>query len=220
MNDVGVIFDLDGTILDSMPIWDNAGELFLNSMGIQAEPGLGKTMFCMSMVEGAEFLKARYGLNMEVNSIMDGINHIIEDFYFYQVQLKVDADQFLKGLKEAGIKMVVATSSDMQVTERALERLSVLQYFDCIFTCTEIGEGKSQPDIYQAAAKYLGTLPEHTWVFEDALYAIQTAKNAGFHTVGVYDKSSEVHTEEIQSISDLYFTKLENVNTFLEKAGL
>ena len=78
------IFDLDGTILDSMPIWDNAAEKFLNSMGIEAEFGLGKIMFSMSMTKGAEFLKDRYHLDMNVDAIMAGVNHTIEDFYFYQ----------------------------------------------------------------------------------------------------------------------------------------
>lgn len=83
----GAIFDLDGTILDSMPIWDNAAEMFLSRMGIEAEAGLGKIMFSMSMTEGAEFLKDRYGLGMDADAILMGINYTIEDFYYYQVQL-------------------------------------------------------------------------------------------------------------------------------------
>lgn len=216
----GVIFDIDGTILDSMSIWDKAAEMFLNSMGIEAENGLGKTMFSMTMTNGAEFLKDRYLLNMDVDAIIAGINKTIEDFYYYQVQLKEGVEQFLKDMKQTGIKMVAATSSDRQVVEKTLKRLNVMSYFERIFTCTEIGVGKVKPDIYFAAAEYMGTPLKDTWVFEDALYAIQTAKNAGFRTVGVFDNSSIVNLEEIKRISDIYLKKIDNFNIFLKKASL
>lgn len=216
----GAIFDLDGTILDSMPVWDNAAEMFLNSVGIEAEPGLSKIMFSMSMTEGAEFLKNRYSLDMDTDAILKGINHTVEDFYYYQVHLKEGVEQFLKDMKQAGIKMVAATSSDRQVVERALKRLNVMNYFDRIFTCTEIGAGKVKSDIYLAAAEYMGTLLKDTWVFEDVLHAIRTAKNAGFRTVGVYDASSMESLEEIKVISDIYLEKLDNFYIFLERSSL
>lgn len=213
----GAIFDLDGTILDSMSVWDNAAEMFLNSMGIEAETGLGKIMFSMSMPEGAEFLKDRYGLDMDKEEIITGINHTIEDFYYYQVRLKDGAEQFLKDMKQAGIRMTAATSSDRHVVEEALKRLNVINYFDRIFTCTEVGAGKVKPDIYLAAAGYMGTLPKDTWVFEDALYAIRTAKNAGFRTVGVYDSSGIENIEEIKETCDIFLNKLNDFHGLIEK---
>ncbi|HEY8344283.1 MAG TPA: HAD family phosphatase, partial [Bacillota bacterium] len=137
----GAIFDLDGTILDSIPIWEQAAEVFLHSMGIEAEKGLGKTMFTMSMQQGAAFLKERYLSEWEVEAIIAGINRTIEDFYFQQVPLKEGAGGFLKAMKEAGIKMVAATSSDRRVVEGALKRLKIMDCFARIFTCTEIGAG-------------------------------------------------------------------------------
>jgi HAD superfamily hydrolase (TIGR01509 family) len=215
----GVIFDLDGTILDSMSIWDSAAELYLDSLGITAEAGLGKIMFSMNMAEGALFLKDRYHLDIAVDEIIAGINRTIENFYYYQVQLKEGVEQFLKGMKQAGVKMVIATASDRHIVEKALERLNIMNYFDRIFTCTEIGAGKIKPDIYLAAAEYMGTLPKDTWVFEDALYAIQAAKNAGFKTVGVYDPYSADEMDEIKMVSDIYLNKLDNIHIFLEKAS-
>lgn len=213
----GVIFDIDGVILDSMPIWDKAGEMYLSNMGVQPEEGLAETLFCMSMAEGAKFLKERYCLDMDEDEIIKGINETIEDFYAHQVQLKEGVELFLKGLQQQGIKVVAATSCDRQVFERALKRLNVIDYFGRIFTSTEVGAGKVKPDIYLAAAEYMGTLPKDTWVFEDALYAIKTAKSAGFRTVGVYDDSSKDSWDEIKTVSDIYFEKLDNIHSFLEK---
>ena len=92
----GAIFDIDGTILDSMFVWDKAGEMFLQSLGIKAEPDLSKTMFNMSMLQGAEFLKERYSLKLNVIEIVNGINQTIKDFYYYNVQLKNGVEPLLK----------------------------------------------------------------------------------------------------------------------------
>lgn len=216
----GAIFDLDGTILDSMLIWDQAAEIFLNSMGIEAEKGLGRTMFSMSMQEGAAFLKEKYLPDLEVEAIMAGINRTVEDFYLYQAPLKDGVEQFLKDMKQTGIKMVAATSSDRHVVEGALRRLKVMDFFARIFTSTEIGAGKARPDIYLAAAEYMGTRPKDTWVFEDALYALETAKKAGFRTVGVFDAYSTKDQEKIKGISDIYLEKLADFGAFLKQVSL
>ncbi len=213
----GAIIDLDGTILDSMSIWDKAGEMFLYNLGIEAEPGLSKIMFCMSMIEGAEFLRNRYRLDMDVEAIVTGINHTIEDFYFNHVQLKEGVEPFLKSMRQAGIKMVAATSCDRQVIEKALVRLEIIDYFDKLFTCTEIGVGKEKPDIYLAAAEHLGTCPKETWVFEDALYAIQTARDVGFKTVGIFDASNIDNIDEIKTTSDIYLEELNDINGWFKK---
>lgn len=186
----GAIFDMDGTVLDSIPAWGKVPEMFLGSIGVRAEAGLEKVLFSMSMAETAVFIKNRYGLDLDEEEIITGFNRTIENFYFYQVRLKKGAEQLLKDMKQAGIKLVAATATDRYLVEGALKRLDVLRHFDRLFTCTEIGAGKTRPDIYLAASGYMGTLPEDTWVFEDALYAIRTAKKAGFRTIGVYDASS------------------------------
>jgi len=214
----GAVFDIDGTILDSIPIWDKAVKSFLNGLGIEAEPGLNKTTFSsMSMAEWVKFLKNRYGLALGTDEIAAGINRIVEGLYCSQVRLKDGVEQFLKDMKQAGIKITAATSSGRHIVEEALRRLNAMNYFDRIFTCNEIGAGKTKPDIYLAAAGYMGTTPEDTWVFEDALYAIRTAKNAGFRTVGVYDPFNIEDMEEIKSICDIYLNKLDDFYGLVEK---
>jgi len=215
----GAIFDVDGTILDTLSIWDQAPERYLKSMGIEAEDGLGQTLFSMSMQEGAAFLRELYLPDLEEEAIIAGINRTVEDFYFDQAPLKDGVEQFLKEMKQTGVKMVAATSSDRRVVEGALRRLKVMGFFERIFTSTEIGVGKRKPDIYLAAAACMGTLPAETWVFEDALYALQTAKKAGFRTVGVFDAYSAEDQEKIKEISDIYLKKLADFDGFLKKVS-
>lgn len=214
----GAIFDLDGTVLDSMKIWEDAPELYLEALGVKVEPGLGKTLFPMSMTEGAEFLKEHYCPDQDAGAIITGVNRIVRNFYFEKVRLKEGVGQFLKDLKQAGIKITAATTSDREFVEKALERLDVLDCLDRIFTCTEIGAGKSQPDIFLAAAEHMETAPADTWVFEDSLYAIQTAKKAGFHTVGVYDGSSAEDQEEIRGLADIYLERFGNAAALSAKS--
>lgn len=213
----GVIFDIDGVILDSMAVWERAGEMFLKGLGLQPEPGLAETMFWMSMAEGAQYLKERYQLDLDERGIIQGINQTIADFYAHQVQLKDGVALFLKGLQHHGIPMVAATSCDREVFEPALVRLNVMGYFDRIFTATEVGVGKTKPEIYLVAAEHMGTQPKDTWVFEDALYAIKTAKAAGFKAVGVYDPSGEKDWHEIKALCDLPLETLEDIHGFLKR---
>jgi len=208
----GAIFDIDGTILDSMYVWEQAGELFLLDLGIVAEPDLSKKLSNMSMLQGAEFLKERYSLKLNVRDIINGINRTIKDFYYYNVQLKKGVERLLKAMQESGIKIVAATASDRRVIEKALGRLKIIDYFDRLFTCNEIGAGKDEPDIFLAAAGFMDTLPNETLVFEDALYAIKTAKAAGFKVIGVFDASSFENTDEIKQISDIYIEGLDELD--------
>ncbi|QOX63233.1 HAD family phosphatase [Anoxybacterium hadale] len=212
----GAIFDVDGTLLDSMQIWNNAGERYLRKLGIKAELDLGKVMFSMSMVQGAAYLKERYQLQFTAEEIINGINSTIQDFYDHQVKLKPGVKQFLGEMTKCDIKMTAATSSDRSLIEKAMDRLDINGFFDRIFTCSEIGTGKSKPDIYLAAKQYMDTEISDTWVFEDAYHAIKTAKNAGFRIAGVYDASSMNVQKEIREISDVYLYDLTDFTAFIE----
>lgn len=200
----GAIFDMDGTLLDSMPVWEHASERYLEQKGIVVEEKLSEILFTMSMGEGAKYVKEKYGLLEAVDVIIAGVNAVVYEGYEKDVQPKPGVEKFLQQLKEAGIPMVVATSTDRPMAEMALKRTRLLPYFKKIFTCSEVGAGKSKPDIYVAAAECLGTKPEETWVFEDALYAIKTAKSAGFRTVGLYDAMSAKDQEQIRATADVY----------------
>lgn len=213
----GAIFDMDGTLLDSMPVWEHASERYLEQRGICVNERLGDVLFTMSMQQGAAYVKQKYGLKEDVDVLVEAVNNIVFAAYEKDVQPKAGVAAFLERLDAEGIPMVVATSTDRRMAETALRRTGLDRYFKEVFTCSEIGKGKREPDIYHAAARRLGTLPEETWVFEDALYAVKTAKAAGYPTVGVYDKRSEDDAEELKKTAEIYRENLCDAEEILEQ---
>ena len=208
----GAIFDLDGTLLDSMSIWDTIGEDYLHSLGIEPRENLAETFKTFTLEESAEYYRTHYGVNLSVEEIVNGVNGMIEDFYRNTVHLKKGVFEFLSGLSEKGVKMCIATVTDKYLAEAALTRLKVRQYFGEIFTTAEVGCGKNDPTIYRTALAYLGTEKSETLVFEDALHALMTAKNDCFSTVAVYDVHEE-NQAELKAVADRY---IDNFNdTFI-----
>jgi HAD superfamily hydrolase (TIGR01509 family) len=176
MKITGAILDLDGTLLDSMFVWNTPGEDYLRSLGIEPHEDLNEKLENMSLYQAACYFQSEYGITATTNEIMDGINGIIEHFYRDEVLVKKGVPVFLKMLQLNGVKMCVATATDRHLVEAALKRNGILDYFTEIITCTSVVHGKDKPDIYEMALKSLSTPKKETVVFEDALYAAQTAK--------------------------------------------
>nr|WP_296961582.1 HAD family phosphatase [uncultured Mediterraneibacter sp.] len=215
----GVIFDVDGVLLNSMPIWENLGELYLQELGIEAEKNLGKKLFTLSMEEAAEYLISQYNLDKSVEEVVSGFVRAVKEFYEERVPLKEGVREYLNEFRARKIPMVIATSGDRRNIEAALKRLKIYSYFQGIYTCSEIGSGKDQPDIYFAAALQMDTDPEQTWVFEDTLHALRTAKAAGFRTVAVYDKSSDRDLAEIWNAAEIYLPDLNDFDSFWNRVA-
>ena len=199
----GAIFDLDGTLLDSMFIWDTIGEEYLRSLGKEPHEDLKETFMTLTLEEAAVYYREHYGVTLSVKEIVDGVNAMVEQTYRTKVTLKPGIAEYLAWLKENGVRMCVATVTDRYLVEETLERLGVRHYFSEIFTCAEVGFGKDKPIIYQKALEDLGTEKSDTYVFEDLPFALNTAKTDGFPTVGVYDRH-EVHQDELKELGDYY----------------
>lgn len=205
------VFDFDGTLFDSMFLWDTAGETYLRSIGIEPQEDLQKVLKPMSLLQSADYLRKKYDIDLTIEKILDGINHTVENFYFHTVQPKDGVITFLEQMQEQGIKMCIATATDRYQVQAALKRCGLESFFTGIFTCTEVGHGKDEPIIFQKAIEHLGTTKANTVVFEDAYYAAKTAKADGFITVAVYDSHEKCQTE-LRSVSDYYldsFTQTE-----------
>ena len=200
----GAIFDVDGTILDSMPFWHNVGRQYVESLGINPEDGLSDKVFALSLNDGAKFINEHYGLNKTKEEIISGITNIVADSYRNEIPLKGGAGQFLKKLHAANIPMCVATAGDASYLEETFKRLEIDGIFRGIFTCTQFDTNKNEPYIYLKAAECLGCNINEIYVFEDAYNAAKTAKDAGFNVVGVYDRTYDKFSEELKKISDIF----------------
>lgn len=202
------IFDMDGVVLDSMSIWNDLGARYLRGLGVTPEPGLNEILFAMSMEQGAAYLKEHYALPQSAEEIGAGIAAMLRDFYYYEVPAKPGAAALLAALAAKHIPMAAATSSPREHINRALTRLGLREYFTAVYTTGEMNTSKHEPLIYQTAARALGTIPAETAVFEDSLYALQTARDAGFFTVGVYDADGERDQAGLQAAARVYVTDL------------
>ena len=209
MNITGAIFDMDGTLLDSMQMWDNVGQNYLRSIGIEPREGFREILRPLSLRQAAEYMIEDYGVDRTPEQIMAEIDRGIERRYFTDLPLKPGVKELLDRFRRQGVRMCIATATDRYLVEAGLRRVGILDYFEFILTCTEVGSGKDQPEIYETALRRLGTAKDTTYVFEDALYAIETAKRAAFPVVGVYDPSAAAALDRIRSLSDIFVCSFE-----------
>lgn len=213
----GIIFDLDGTLLNSMFMWDSVCEDYLISLGIQPRENLRETFKSFSLRESALYYQKEYGVNLSIEEIMDGINKMIEKFYFEEALLKDGVKNFIKLLDATGIKMCIATATDKYLVKAVLKRHRISRYFSKIFTCGEVGESKRSPLIYRKAMEHLKCDRSNCMIFEDSLFALKTAHGDGFYTAAVKDPH-EIHQDEMIKLSNLYITDFNKLDDFWQFA--
>ena len=206
----GAIFDFDGTLVDSMFIWDTFGEDYLRTLGKEPKENLTETFKTFTLEQAAEYYRENYGVTLSVGEIVDGVNEMVAEIYRTKVALKKGVLEFLRDLRSKGVKMCVATVTDRPIVEDVLVSLGIRDFFVEILTCAEVGYNKETPHIYRAALGVLETKKDETVVFEDALHALMTAKNDGFPVAAVYDKH-ELRQTEMKENSDYYITNYETV---------
>lgn len=200
----GVIFDLDGTLIDSMPWWENLGENYLIARGKTPAADIRRHFKRMTLEQSAVFLREEYGLNDSVEEICRGILDGIEHAYRDIIPLKPGAAAMLDALADAGVRMCVATATERPCAEAALTRLGVMRHFSAVLTCSEVGASKTEPLVFEAALSHLGTPREATLVMEDSLHAVETAHAAGFPTAAVFESSAAPEAEAIRACADAY----------------
>lgn len=205
------IFDVDGTLLDTMPTWHNAGERYLATIGVKAEPGLGDILFAETTESGSTYIIDHYRLNLSREEVSRGIIAQMEEYYRDEAQPKEGAVEFLETLKQAAVPMAVVTSTEGSCIRDAFARLDLSDYFTVILSAQDLGTTKKEPAIWTAASEAMGVNPKDTWVFEDGLYAVDAANSFGYHTAGLYDIISEADQPMIRAHADVYlnsFTEL------------
>lgn len=205
----GAIFDLDGTLIDSMHFWDDLGAEYLRQKGIIPPKNINEVLKTLSLEQSIRYFKEAYSINESEDEIKKEIIEMIENQYRYKVPLKPFVAPFLNKLYEKRVRMCIATATDYKLAMAALERLGISKYFEFILTCYEAGVGKDNPQFFLKALEMLNTSKYETIVFEDSLHAIKSAKSAGFFVAAMYDKSSEEDKEEIKSMADIYLNSFE-----------
>lgn len=201
----GAIFDLDGTLIDSMFIYANMAHDMLGEQGIEAPADLQQRMRRMTLAQMAQYTKDEFGLKESVEEIVQAVVNRIVDFYTNEVETKPGVKEMLAEFDRMGVKMCIVTVSERPVVEAALRRNDILKYISKIITCGEVGHDKNRPDIYRAALEYLGTDKAETVVFEDELHTIQTAKSDGFTVFGVAENTVP-EQDQVKELCDLYIT--------------
>ncbi len=208
MNIKGAIFDLDGTLIDSLFFWERLwkllGKTYLNDEAFLPDLEMQKAVRTVTFVDAAKMLHDTFGFGKGPEEIYDIMHDYCIEIYQQEATFKPGAKELLDHLKAKGIKMCIASASMPDLLRVIFDRFGLDDYIPKIISCAEIGKGKSHPDVFIAAEEYMGTSRENTWVFEDSLVALQTAFKAGFQTVGVFDENNfgasgvdEVSTEYI-----------------------
>ncbi|MCR4747649.1 MAG: HAD family phosphatase [Clostridiales bacterium] len=210
----GAIFDMDGTVLDSMHLWMNFGPRFLDHIGVPNDPEAiqeaTKTMLYKEMND--YFNSHGFTDNMSLEEFTETADSMAEKGYFHEVLVKPGVTDFLKKLRERNIPIALATATDRYMVEAALKRNGIYDFFDVIFTCNEVSCDKKVTTIYDAARDYIGTPTSETYVFEDTLTPVRTLAPTDYKVVGVSDKWSAHNEEKIRQLADLFVYNLNEID--------
>lgn len=214
----GAIFDMDGTLVDSLsfwPItWKKIGKKYLGIDGYSPDPELAKTVQTMLLCDVAVYLNNECGLGADTEEFKNYICEQLADHYRSVATLKPGAIELLEHLKSNGVKLCLATATQSEYARIAYTTLGLDKYLPHFISCTDIGKGKDQPDIYLKGMELLGTTPDQTYIFEDSFVALRTASALGVHPIGIYDKYN--YNKNLEGISEIYIGPDRDLSDLIE----
>ncbi|MDD6265743.1 MAG: HAD family phosphatase [Clostridia bacterium] len=208
MNFKYAIFDMDGTLLESMNIWENICTDYVRYSGLEVREGFVDKFYTLKPMEGAQLFISEYNLDKTAEQVLKEVNEMVTVKYLNEVVPKNGAEILLKSLKERKVKIALATLTDREIVEMILKKHGLFDYFSVIRTSTEAGKSKKYPDIYNQCTNLLGGTAEETVVFEDSLVAIKTARSAGYFVVGLPDFSNQKCIDEVKANACVFFDSL------------
>ena len=204
------IFDMDGTLVNSLmywnTLWESVGRDWLSVDGFRPTEEVDKKVRTMIFTQAMAYVNVACGINADEAEFVKYATDNLEGFYRNVVTVKDGAREFLEYLKGKGIKLCLASATDMKYVNIALDVLELRKYFDYVMSCADIGVGKDKPDIYLLALESLGTDAEKTYIFEDSFVALETARAIGLNTVGVFDEYNFDH-DRLARASMIYLGK-------------
>lgn len=204
MNIKAALFDLDGTLADSMWAWRNLMNEFVEKHNLNVPRYIYEKVSNMSLAQSSVYVSKELKLNIDADELYEEWMGMITEAYSQKIKLRSGAEQFLKKLKDKGVKIGLVTACSKALCEACLENNGVYELFDAITYVDEVGKGKSEPDIYLEGLRRLGFKAEEAVLFEDIIQGIRTAAGIGLKTVGVWDEESAGDEAEIKRLSEFY----------------
>lgn len=213
------IFDMDGTLVDSLGLWDVLwqvfGDRFCGGVKFIPDPESERKIRTMALRDGMYLLHENCHIGKDGEEVFQTADRTFRDFYANSVTLKDGVRDYLNYCKENKIRTVIASATAPELIQIALEHCGVSDCFEEIFSCSVVGKGKESPDIYLHTQAWLGTATEETWVFEDSFVALETAQRIGMPTVGVYDMYNPWQ-DKVQAASTVYIGAGESLKTLMQ----
>ncbi|MHB1485521.1 MAG: HAD family hydrolase [Saccharofermentanales bacterium] len=206
-----VIFDMDGTIIDSMWIWNELASRSFTRNGIDVPDNLEHTIFSMNFVEAADYCIKLIGSDQTPDQLIEEWSKDAQLLYAEEITLKPFIREFLQFLKESGYIVCLTTANFLEIAKMILDRFSLTSYFDSITVTSEVERSKLFPDVFLLTAKKHNIEPGKCIVFEDSFYAIKGAKEAGMTVIGVYDDFTKHLEDEIKQMTDDFIYTFENI---------
>lgn len=203
MRITGAIFDFDGTLFDSMHVWVGIRDRFFDRIGLRLSDKDKEEFEGLYLRESLLLAKEKNLVKESYEELFNMFFDFIRELYLSDTKPKNDIKEFLEKLSSTGVKMGIATATGEPALKAVLEKFGMLHYFEAIYSTYTVGAAKTEPKLYDTVLRELGTDKKTTWIFEDALYAVRTAKENGYNVVGIYDKS-EPNAEELKNLADIY----------------
>lgn len=208
------IFDMDGTLVDSLMLWDvlwsTFGEKYFNNKDFRPSAKDDKAVRTLTLKDAMELIHKNYNMGESGQQLLNFADNLLLEFYSNTVELKPGVREFLDYCKQNGVKMCIASATAPELVKLALKHCDIGEYFLKVFSCTDLGLGKDKPDIFLLASEFLGEELKDTWVFEDSVVAIETATKIGMPTIAIFDRFN-FGQERMKEIATIYVAEGESL---------